>query len=142
MQMLNVDVESPPHIRFFFLCDGLIYRDDGQIDVTRLVTNHVFTGPSSQMPSCKLKVTFVVGIYSDNHQITYPLRFTGQDVGKPEMPFFKSQIGLVDNQYTSLMVRRCDLEFAQPGTYWFNLYLDCNLVGRYPLEITYVTGNL
>lgn len=141
MQMLNADEKSSAQIRFFLLCDGVIHREDGEIDITHVVTRHVFTGQSSQMPSCKLEVTIVVGIYADDHETTYQLRVTGQEIGKPEMHFFSSQIGFVDNQYTSLMVRRCDLQFAQPGIYWFNLYLDCNLVGRSPLEITYMTGN-
>ena len=140
MQMLNIETSSHPHVRFFFLCDGVIHRDDGQIDVTRLLTDHVFTSASTQMASCKLSVTVVVGIHGEDHHHTYPLRVTGQGAGEPETPFFSSLIGLVNNQYTPLMIRRCDLEFVRPGTYWFNLYFDGNLAGRYPLDISYATS--
>lgn len=140
MQMLNKQTSPSPHLRFFFLCDGVIHRDDQNIDVTRLLTDHLFTKEPLQMPPCDLAVTLVVGIYSEDHCATYPLKVTGEEKGRPEeTTFITEHLGRVKDQYTPLMIRRCDLKFFQPGTYWFNLYLDGNLAGRWPLNIEYAS---
>lgn len=142
MQITNLRPSPSPLLRFFFLCESVAQRDDRQFDVTGLLFERVFTGTSTQMPPWSLTIALVVGIYSEDRSATYALKVSAQETGKPEEAIWRSQIGLVNDQYMPVQVQRYDLTFHQPGTFWFNLYLDGDLAARYPLKVDYApTGN-
>ena len=137
MQIQNVLSSASPYLRFFFFCDSVVQRDDRQIDVTGLLSDCLFTNVPIQMPPCELTFTMVVGIHSEDRFATYALKVTAQDKGKPEEPIWRSQIGLINDQYKPIKIQSYDVTFRQPGTYWFNAYLDGELAGRYPLTVEY-----
>jgi hypothetical protein len=85
----------------------------------------------------QLTVTVAFGIYSEDHSVLYKLKITGREEGEAEQILLSTPIGLVNNQYASVVRQPCDLKFSRPGTYWFRAYLDGDLVGEYPLTIEY-----
>jgi hypothetical protein len=89
------------------------------------------------MPPLHLTTKLVVGIYSEDRFRGYALNVTTQEPDGTEAPLFNSQIGLLGDEYVPIKFQAYDLTFLNPGTYWFNAYLDGRLVGQYPLTIDY-----
>ena len=137
MQILNPQSSPAPYLRFFFLCDSVMQRDDRQIDVTGLLSDCLFTNVPVRMPPCQLTITLVVGIHSEDRFATYALKVTTQEAGQPENTIWRTQMGLVNDEQIPMKFQRYDVTFQQPGTYWFNAYLDGDLAGRYPLTVEY-----
>jgi hypothetical protein len=138
MQVLYTQTSPSPVLRFFLLCESVVQHDDDHLDVIGLLSDHLFTGTSAIMPLCPLPITLVVGIYSEDHSATYAFKVTSQAAGLPEKPIWKAQIGLVSDQYLPIQIEHCNhVTFHKPGTFWFRLYLDNDLVARYPLNVNY-----
>jgi len=139
MQVLNERLKSSSRLLFFFLCESTMLRDDDRkLDVTGLLSSYVFSGTTDAMPPSTLTLSAVVGIHSNDRDDIHTLKITGHEQGKPEQELpWTAQTDLINGEPISIVRRPCDLRISQPGTYWFNAYLNGETVGRYPLTIRY-----
>ncbi len=135
--MLVSNSQKSPYLRFFFLCDKVVQHEDRRVDVSGIISDCLFTNIQLKMPPSELTVTMVVGIHSEDRFRTYALRVGVEELDRPEVSIWNSRIGLIDGQYHPIKTLTYDLTFMRPGIFWFNAYLDGDLVGRYPLSIEY-----
>lgn len=133
--LLNLD--SKPHVQYFFLCDAVQQHDDRRIDVSGLLSDWLFTDLTERMQPVKIDALLVIGIHTQDRFRSYNLRVTAAERGKTEATALSSQIGLVDGEFTPIKCQRIDITFSSPGIYWLNAYLDGDLVARYPLTVEY-----
>jgi len=124
-------------VRFMFLCDAIHQGDDRQLDISRLISDLLFTDLTEKMQPIDLDALLVIGIHTEDRFRRYGMTVKVEEAGRPEETLLYSPIGFVDGEFLPIKCQRVDIKLHAPGTFWFNAYVDDVLAARYPLTVEY-----
>ncbi|MET0625729.1 MAG: hypothetical protein ABW250_22530 [Pyrinomonadaceae bacterium] len=133
-----LDMTPRPYLQFVFLCDDIVQHEDREIDVIHLVTHLLFMNDPPRMPPSPFSAKVVVGIGGGDRFSSYPLLVTMVGTDGSESPLWDTAVGFTGEEYSPIKVQQFDFTFLEPGTYWFNVYLEGRPAGRYPVTVEYM----
>jgi len=126
-----------PLLRIAAFCEKFLQERDGTVSLIRIVDRITVRGQSKDMPalpvSLFLVVSFMSGFMRGKASIRVkPVTPSGKELERVEFPvLFEGEDRGVNIVHNITLVTR------EEGLYWFDLYVEDELITRIPLRVLY-----
>ena len=130
-----------PFVQAAVFCDDVMQEAGGRITALRLLTDVKISavGPSmpDAMPALKIPLTLLIVLNAGGRAGNYELRVNvlAPDGNTREGP--SGEVELIHETFTMNVITKLEMQFHQPGQYWFEIVLEGRAVLRLPLNVTY-----
>jgi len=137
-----------PYLAAAILCDKILEEKDGTLSAIRIINRFLHTrmGPEAEvpekMPSVGVNFFMLVSFKNGGFRGEKILEIKSEGPGgipEPEnLPRFSQAIEFKgQDESTSNFILRVHTQIDEEGLYWFNVFLDGELITRIPLRIQY-----
>ena len=130
-----------PYITAATFCEQVLQEASGVLSLIRIVDRMVTTatGPTApeQMPTSQLNWTLVIALKSGDARGSHPVKIVPQlPSGETLQPITLSADLEGENKGQNLLARM-NMPLEMPGIYWFQIFVDDQLMTKVPLEVIY-----
>ena len=133
--------ERGPYITAATFCEQVLQEGSGILSLIRIVDRMTTTatGPNApeQMPPTQLNWTLVIALKSGHARGSHPVKIVPQlPSGETLEPITLSAHLEGENKGQNLLARM-NMPLEMPGIYWFQIFVDDQLMTKGPLEVIY-----
>ena len=133
--------ERGPYITAATFCEQVLQEASGVLSLIRIVDRMTTTatGPTApeQMPTSQLNWTLVIALKSGDARGSHPVKIVPQlPSGETLQPITLSAHLEGENKGQNLLARM-NMPLEMPGIYWFQIFVDDQLMTKVPLEVIY-----
>lgn len=133
--------ERGPYLTTATFCEQVLQEATGVLSLIRIIDrmNITASGPTApeDMPPAQLNWTLVISLKSGDARGSHPVKIVPQlPSGETKDPIILSVHLEGDNKGQNI-VSKMNMTLEIPGIYWFNIYVDDQLITRVPLEVIY-----
>ncbi len=133
--------ERGPYLTTATFCEQVLQETSGVLSLIRIVDRMIITasGPDApeEMPPAQLNWTLVVTLKSGDAHGSHPVKIVPQlPSGETMSPTTLSVHFEGDNKGQNL-ISRINMPLQMPGIYWFQIYVDDQLLTKVPIEVIY-----
>jgi len=134
--------EHGPYIQAALFCERALTEKDGVISLIRVIdrVTHTVGGPSvpEQMAPFVYPMTLVImlkaGRATGSYQVRVDMEPPSTAVNRgPGVPIFLESGG----DRGANIILQTQVQFSEPGLYWFDVYFDEKLMTRIPFRVIY-----
>jgi hypothetical protein len=127
-----------PWLNLAVICEKILQERDGAISIIRVIDRWNFVGAAKEMGPQVMRFHFFImfraGILRGKQRIHIrPHSPSGQDLPAMEFPVLFEG----DDERGIAVATEAQIGVDQEGLYWFDVYLEDELVTRMPLRVTY-----
>lgn len=126
--------EQLPHLTFLLLCDKVEFDAQRRLNVLGIVSQILYTDLPAVMPTFQLDFTAVVCVHAEglgkNYRINYSILGSDGVTHELAQSNFETE--------TPIQTHDFRVTLFEPGTFWFRVHLDGQLLGKYPVTISYM----
>jgi hypothetical protein len=136
--------EDGPYIQVAAFCERALEEKDGVLSLIRVVdrVTHTIAGPgaSAEMQPFPYQMTLVLSLKTGHARGGYNLRIVREVPSgireEAQAPSFRIHFEGEGDRGHNLIVRMA-LTFEQEGLYWFDVFLEDQLLTRMPFRVVY-----
>lgn len=133
--------ERGPYLITAVFCEQVLQEASGVLSLIRIVDRMTMTstGPNApvEMPHAQLNWTLVITLKSGDARGSHDVKIVPQlPSGETKSPIIRSVHLEGENKGQSL-ITRINMPLEMPGIYWFQIYVDEQLITKVPLEVIY-----
>lgn len=133
--------ERGPYLTTATFCEQVLQEATGVISLIRIVDRMTITSTGAdapeEMPPAQLNWTLVITLKSGDARGSHPVKIVPQlPSGETKSPLIMSVHLEGDNKGQNI-ISRMTMDLEMPGIYWFNIYVDDQLLTKVPLEVIY-----
>lgn len=134
-------IEHGPYLQVAAFCERVLAESDGVLSLIRIVDRIIQTvsapeAPES-MPSFSYNLTAVIALKAGDARGSLEVRMEMEDPSgiRTKGPTMTTHLEGEDRGQN--LVFNMQMNFTSPGLYWFNVYVDNQLLTRMPLRVVY-----
>ncbi len=133
--------EHGPYLQAALFCEKVLQEQDGVHSIIRVIdrVTHTVVGPAppEQMEPFSYPMTLVLMLKAGKAQGSFQVRVdidppSGVPKRGPALPVF-----LEGGERGVTLVVQMNIQFAEPGLYWFDVYFEDKLLTRMPFRVIY-----
>jgi len=136
-----MEEKNGPYLAMAVLCEKVLNEKDGVLSAIRIIDKIVHTIAGKEVPDHFPGGTFIlnalISFKSGERGGKFKLRFIPSTPSGEKMAEFSGPLVLEEKGKSANVIINMNLQFKEIGLYWFDLYLDDNLITRIPLHIEY-----
>lgn len=127
------------HLSMAVFCERVLREADNVLSVIRVIDRFNVFGPTATMTQPQplpftVLISFKSGILRGKQLLEIrPISPSGTDMQRLSFPMLFEG----DDERGNALIAQMSLSFNEEGLYWFDVYLNEELVTRMPLRITY-----
>ena len=130
-----------PYLQAALLCERVMEEKDGVLSIIRVIDRviHTAMGPSAPdtMPPLTYAMTALVVLKSGGARGTVQVRLDMEEPSGLITPGPSMSALMEGEDRGQNLVMGMHMTFKETGLYWFNVYLDDQLVTKMPLRVVY-----
>jgi hypothetical protein len=135
------DTHPGPFVALAVLCERIVPRPDGAVDVHGIVDGVALTpappDPLGLKPAGIVSLTAVVSLRAGEARGRHEVSLRGTYPSGADGPAVSRTVEFTDRVPGASLVVPLELEVHEPGTYHFDVRVDGALVTRIPLRVIY-----
>jgi hypothetical protein len=134
--------ETGPYLKMAIFCEKILRETDGVVTLVRVIDRITQTaagpGAPEEMPPLTPELMAVLMLVPGQARGSFPVRIELELPSGERRELFTTTVHMESEDRGVNLVVNIRYSFETPGLYWFNVYLDKNLMTRMPLRIIYV----
>ena len=138
---MSAETVGGPYIRVATLCERVLQEQDGVLTVVRVIDRFTITasgpGAPQEMPPSNVSFSIVVMLQSGGVRGRYNLRIVPVTPSGKSLRELSAGVFLEGEDRGVNVVLNSQLAAQEEGLYWFDVFLEEQLLTRIPLRLLY-----
>ena len=134
--------EGGPYVKAAAFCDRVIEGKDGVLSLIRVIDRLTTTAAGADtpkdMPPANFPVSAVVMLISGRARGRHELRVDREAPDGTRKPVWSGSLLLEGDYKGNNVVLNLSETFELEGTYWYDIFVEEELLTRMPFQVTYV----
>ena len=133
--------ERGPYLTTATFCEQVLQETSGVLSLIRIVDRMIISssGPDAPeaMPPAQLNWMLVITLKSGDARGSHAVRIVPQRPSGETMAPITLSVHLEGENKGQNLIARTNMSLEMPGIYWFQIYVDDQLITKVPLEVIY-----
>lgn len=127
-----------PHLHVATFCEKVLHEQDGVLSLIRMVDRFMIAGDSEEMPPTTLAFMVVISFKSGFLRGKQKIGLRPKSPSKRELPSMEFPVQFEgDDDRGPMMAFQVNFGVEEEGVYWWDVYLNQELVTSMPLRVSY-----
>lgn len=128
---------SGPHVQLATFCDMVVEDKSGALCVIRMIDRITVRGPTPEYQPAQISPTLAISLKADFMRQKARVRVQPVAPNNSEMGAFEMPVLFEGDERGVQIVLALQLNLPEEGLYWFNVFVDDQMVTRVPLRLIY-----